>query len=196
MSEAMDAVLLRTAIWLKTLGIDGFHPALSKSKRWISWVTNFRPETCSYCAEQNGKFFEKYSLPQIKPPVHERCNCYLNALLSILTGTATIEGSEGADYWLKFYKFLSKNYVSKQTAEKAGWKSYKGNLRDVIQGASIGGDIYYNDKSKFPTSPGRIWYEADINYTGGYRNQHRLLYSNDGLLFVTYDHYETFYEVN
>ena len=42
---------------------------------------------------------------------------------------------------------------------------------------------------------GRVWYEADINYTGGYRNTHRILYSNDGLIFVTYNHYETFYEV-
>ena len=40
-----------------------------------------------------------------------------------------------------------------------------------------------------------MWYEADINYTGGYRNGHRILYSNDGLMFATYDHYETFYEL-
>lgn len=42
----------------------------------------------------------------------------------------------------------------------------------------------------------RIWYEADINYTGGFRNGHRIVYSNDGLIFVTYDHYNTFYEIN
>ena len=42
---------------------------------------------------------------------------------------------------------------------------------------------------------GRIWYEVDINYTGGYRNGQRLIYSNDGLIFVTYDHYNKFYEI-
>ena len=42
---------------------------------------------------------------------------------------------------------------------------------------------------------GRVWYEADINYDGGYRSNDRILYSNDGLIFVTYDHYKTFYEV-
>ena len=42
---------------------------------------------------------------------------------------------------------------------------------------------------------GRIWYEADINYKRGYRNTQRLLFSNDGLIFVTYDHYETFAEI-
>ena len=38
-------------------------------------------------------------------------------------------------------------------------------------------------------------YEADFDYSGGYRNDCRLLYSNDGLIFVTYDHYATFYEI-
>ena len=37
--------------------------------------------------------------------------------------------------------------------------------------------------------------EADINYVDGYRTRHRILYSNDGLVFVTYDHYETFHEI-
>ena len=40
-----------------------------------------------------------------------------------------------------------------------------------------------------------IWYEADINYTGGIRNSSRILYSNDGLVFVTYDHYFTFNQI-
>ena len=41
----------------------------------------------------------------------------------------------------------------------------------------------------------RYWYEADINYYEGRRNGHRVLFSNDGLIFVTYDHYLTFYEI-
>ena len=46
-----------------------------------------------------------------------------------------------------------------------------------------------------PRKEGRIWYEADINYTGGYRNTERIIFSNDGLIFVTYDHFRTFIEV-
>lgn len=42
---------------------------------------------------------------------------------------------------------------------------------------------------------GRTWQEADINYVNGKRNTDRILFSSDGLLFVTYDHYETFYEI-
>ena len=36
---------------------------------------------------------------------------------------------------------------------------------------------------------------TDINYTGGYRNKQRIVFSNDGLIFVTYNHYETFIEI-
>jgi guanyl-specific ribonuclease Sa len=59
----------------------------------------------------------------------------------------------------------------------------------------IGGDIFYNAEGKLPTKYGRIWYEADINYTQGQRNIERIVYSNDGLIFVTYNHYETFCEI-
>ncbi|MBR4868168.1 MAG: phage head morphogenesis protein, partial [Clostridia bacterium] len=55
--------------------------------------------------------------------------------------------------------------------------------------------IYLNKNDKLPQAPNRIWYEADINYTPGRRNRHRIVWSNDGLIFVTYDHYETFYEI-
>ena len=59
----------------------------------------------------------------------------------------------------------------------------------------IFGGIYQNRNHHLPEANGRIWYEADINYKGGYRNKQRLLFSNAGLIFVTYDHYETFAEI-
>lgn len=55
--------------------------------------------------------------------------------------------------------------------------------------------VYENSDGHLPDAPGRIWYEADINYYDGRRNRHRVLWSNDGLIFVTYDHYSTFYEI-
>ena len=62
-------------------------------------------------------------------------------------------------------------------------------------GKMIGGNVYHNKEKKLPDISGRVWYEADINYTEGFRNRQRILYSNDGLIFVTYDHYQTFYEI-
>lgn len=59
----------------------------------------------------------------------------------------------------------------------------------------MGNYIYRNKDGKLPMVDGRIWYEADINYTGGMRNSSRILYSNDGLVFVTYNHYFTFNQI-
>lgn len=53
----------------------------------------------------------------------------------------------------------------------------------------------YNGGKNMPHKDGRVWYEADINYKTGKRNTQRIVWSNDGLIFVTYDHYDTFYEI-
>lgn len=55
--------------------------------------------------------------------------------------------------------------------------------------------LYHNLNEHLPSAPNRIWYEADINYSNGYRGTERILFSNDGLIFVTYNHYETFIEI-
>ena len=39
---------------------------------------------------------------------------------------------------------------------------------------------------------GRKYYECDVNYEGGYRNGERIIYSNDGLIYYTDDHYKSF----
>lgn len=61
---------------------------------------------------------------------------------------------------------------------------------------SIGGSVYYNEgwegEELLPEAPGRTWTECDVNYHGGYRGSERLVFSNDGLIFYTDDHYQTF----
>ena len=69
-------------------------------------------------------------------------------------------------------------------------------MADVAKGKITDGDIYNNREERLPQANGRIWYEADINYTSGYRGTDRLFYSNDGLIFVSYDHGATFYEIS
>ena len=65
-----------------------------------------------------------------------------------------------------------------------------GNNQGVFRSAE-----YQNRNGHLPSRTGRQWYEADINYTRGKRNSHRVVWSNDGLIFVTYDHYQTFVEI-
>ena len=94
--------------------------------------------------------------------------------------------------YIHTYGTVPSNYVTKTKARKAGWVNTKGNLWDVLPGKSIGGGGFDNDEGLLPDAPGRQWFECDIDYTGGYRNEKRIVYSNDGLVFYTGDHYNTF----
>ena len=82
-------------------------------------------------------------------------------------GTATFEGEKGIDVLLCKGNSLPKNYLTKKQAKKIAWKPILLNLRDVADDGIIGGDVYKNRDGKLPSAAGRIWYEADINYTGG-----------------------------
>ncbi len=98
--------------------------------------------------------------------------------------------------YIHTYGHLPSNFISKTKARKAGWESKKGNLDEVCPGKSIGGSTYYNEgwdgEELLPEAPGRTWKECDVNYHGGYRGAERLVFSNDGLIFYTNDHYKTF----
>ena len=98
---------------------------------------------------------------------------------------------EVAEY-LHIYGQLPQNYLTKQQAKVLGWSAPEGNLWEVAEGMSIGGDRFGNREGCLPEVEGRAWYECDVNYAGGFRGAERLLYSNDGLIYYTNDHYESF----
>ena len=90
---------------------------------------------------------------------------------------------------------LPDNFITKSEARDLGWEASEGNLAEVAPGMSIGGDRFYNYEGKLPEEPGTIYYECDINYVSGYRGGERLIFSNDGLIFKTEDHYQVFTEI-
>lgn len=87
---------------------------------------------------------------------------------------------------------LPPNYLTKAEARSLGWDSRSGNLWSVAPGMSIGGDRFGNREGNLPEARGRNWYECDVNYFGGYRGAERLLFSNDGLIYYSGDHYQSF----
>ena len=89
---------------------------------------------------------------------------------------------------------LPNYYISREDALAKGWKPSKW-PSNFVPNKMITGGIYKNRNEHLPDSPGRVWYEADINYKTEKRNTQRIVWSNDGLIFVTYDHYKTFYEI-
>lgn len=176
--------------------VDDFEVTMfTYSTKWENWIAILDLKTCRFCRKMHGKVFGADEIIVEKPPVHDNCRCEIKPVKAIFDGYATRNGQEGADYWLMQYGVLPEYYISKDDAKKLGWKAHLGNLSEIAPGIMIGGDIYKNRNGHLPQAEGRIWYEADINYVEGYRTRHRILYSNDGLVFVTYDHYETFHEI-
>lgn len=94
--------------------------------------------------------------------------------------------------YINTYGTLPCNYLTKEQAKGLGWVPSECNLADVAPGMSIGGDVFTNSEGSLPSASDRIWYEADINYVYGCRNGDRILFSNDGLIYTTQDHYQTF----
>ena len=99
---------------------------------------------------------------------------------------------EDVSLYIHIYNKLPKNYITKKEARNLGWEASKGNLWDVTDKKSIGGDKFGNREGKLPEKEGRQYYECDINYEGGHRGAERLVYSNDGLIYYTEDHYDSF----
>ena len=95
------------------------------------------------------------------------------------------EAQRIADYIFEHGE-LPDNFITKYKRNK---------VSDVAPGKSIGGDYFGNYEKKLPVVPGRKYYEADCYYFGGSRNEYRIIYSNDGHVWYTEDHYNTFIEL-
>lgn len=86
---------------------------------------------------------------------------------------------------------LPPRYLTKNEAERRGWRPGADLCRSA-RGASIGGDRFGNREGLLPSAPRRSWREADLDFFCGERGAKRLLWSSDGLYFVTVDHYRSF----
>ncbi len=89
---------------------------------------------------------------------------------------------------------LPERYLTKREARARGWRPGR-DLCRVAPGRVIGGDRFGNREGLLPEKPGRVWYEADLDFACGRRGARRLVFSDDGLVFVTLDHYRSFRRV-
>lgn len=164
-----------------------------KSTKWKEYHLGATITHCLICLKRDNKIYLPEEVPIL--PEHERCACFLDWLRKVSIGNATKQGKYGVDFYLYTYGVLPNYYITKKQAKSLGWKPILGNLDEVASGKMIGGEIFKNSDNKLPSAPGRIWYECDIDYNGGYRNNYRLIYSNDGLMFKTDSHYSRFIAV-
>ena len=93
--------------------------------------------------------------------------------------------------YLMKYGTLPQNYITKAEAQALGWEG--GSLLEYAPGKSIGGDRFGNYEGALPEADGRTYTECDIDTAGAdERGAKRIVFSNDGLIFYTEDHYQTF----
>ena len=111
---------------------------------------------------------------------------------SLISEDGIYTSKEDVAAYLHEYGHLPSNFITKKEAKKLGWVSSEGNLDKVAPGMSIGGDYFGNYEGNLPEAKDRDYYECDIDFDGTYRNGKRIVFSNDGLIYYTEDHYETF----
>ena len=98
---------------------------------------------------------------------------------------------EDVALYLHQYGHLPPNFITKKEAQALGWSG--GSLEPYAPGKCIGGSKFGNYEGLLPTAPGRTYTECDINTLGkNKRGSERIVFSNDGLIFYTGDHYESF----
>ena len=94
--------------------------------------------------------------------------------------------------YIKTYNHLPSNYVTKSKARELGWSG--GPLEKYAPGKRIGGDKFTNRQKVLPTGE---YYECDItDNDSNTRGAKRIVYSTDGRVYYTEDHYKTFVELN
>lgn len=98
---------------------------------------------------------------------------------------------ESVALYIHTYGKLPPNYITKAEAEDLGWEG--GSVEKYAPGKCIGGSRFGNYEGLLPKKSGRQYYECDIGTLGkNSRGAERIVYSNDGLVYYTGDHYESF----
>ena len=105
---------------------------------------------------------------------------YLTHKLRSLLSTRKLSGLQLSIRWKIF---------TKKEAQKLGWNS--GSLEAYAPGCSIGGDYFGNYEGLLPDGP--TYTECDIDTVGAKsRGAKRIVFSSDGYIYYTDDHYESF----
>ena len=129
----------------------------------------------------------------------------LSALLFAACAPATVVDAEESDAgsgmlltskdevaaYIRDNGCLPDNFITKAEARELGWNG--GSLEPYAPGMCIGGDRFGNYEGLLPEKGGRTYYECDIDTLGAEtRGAKRIVYSSDGLIYYTEDHYESF----
>jgi guanyl-specific ribonuclease Sa len=115
----------------------------------------------------------------------------LTAEQATLDEAGTYTSKEDVSLYLNTYGHLPDNFITKSAARTLGWSG--GGLDDYDYGKCIGGDRFGNNEGLLPEARGRQYYECDIDTLHkDSRGAKRIVFSNDGLIYYSGDHYDSF----
>ena len=108
-----------------------------------------------------------------------------------VTEDGQYDSKDEVSAYLTEYGHLPSNYITKKQAQALGWQG--GSLEPYAPGCSIGGDRFGNYEGLLPEADGRTYTECGIDTLGAdSRGAKRIVFSNDGLIYYTEDHYKSF----
>ena len=139
-----------------------------------------------------GKSTGETGIPENEATVMDMLTTVADETEPSISEDGTYTTKEEVAEYINIYDHLPSNFITKKEAKNLGWVSSEGNLNEVAPGMSIGGDYFGNYEGLLPEAEDRDYYECDIDFDGTYRNQKRIVFSNDGLVYYTEDHYESF----
>ena len=126
---------------------------------------------------------EETAEPEEAPPEGEEAQT--------LPENGTYTTKEDVALYIHLYGHLPDNFLTKKEAEKLGWPG--GSLEPYAPGMCIGGSRFGNYEGLLPEAEGRTYTECDIDTLGAEkRGAKRIVFSNDGLIYYTEDHYKSF----
>ncbi len=109
----------------------------------------------------------------------------------VLPENGSYTTKEDVALYIHTYGRLPDNFITKKEAQNMGWPG--GSLEPYAPGMCIGGSRFGNYEGLLPDAKGRTWTECDIDTLGARsRGAKRIVFSNDGLIYYTGDHYESF----
>jgi guanyl-specific ribonuclease Sa len=115
----------------------------------------------------------------------------LSEAAAVLKKDGIYTTKEDVGLYIHLYGKLPENFMTKQEAQKLGWKG--GSLEPYAPDHCIGGSHFGNYEGLLPSKDGRTYTECDIDTLGASnRGAKRIVFSNDGLVYYTDDHYESF----
>lgn len=170
-------------------------------KRFALWLAVFAVVLCTGCSV--GRGYEPV-VPESTTRQEETDTAKLEeADPAEPESTAAPAGETGIDpdgsytscedvaLYLETFGELPDNFITKKEARALGWEG--GSLEPYAPGKCIGGDKFGNYEGLLPKEEGRIYHECDIDTLGAEsRGAKRIVYSSDGLIYYTEDHYESF----